>query len=104
MGRLPGVGCGLPVFLHHGSESMINVGQLLEYAACAFATKRLRYATIENDVSTIKFFHRISRGFELDTTHPVLASALKGAARSHADGGYQATVCRLGSWAMLLAG
>ena len=69
MGSLPGVGCGLPVFLHHGSDSMVNVGQLLEYAACAFATKRLRYATIESPLSTTKFFHRTLRGFELDTTH-----------------------------------
>ena len=49
-------------------------------------------------------FRRISRGFELDTTHPVLACALKGAARSHADVGDQATVRRPLAWAMLLAG
>ena len=37
-------------------------------------------------------FHRVSRGFELDITHPLLTHALKGAARSHADAGNQATV------------
>ena len=78
--------------------------QLFEYVAYSFATKKLRSATIESHLSAIKFFHRISRGFELDTTHPVLACALKGAARSHADVGNQATVRRPVSWAMLLAG
>ena len=68
------------------------------------ATKNLRSATTESQLSAIKFFHRISRGFELDTTHPVLANALKGAARSHADVGNQAAVRRPVSWAMLLAG
>lgn len=34
----------------------------------------------------------------------VLANATKGAARSHADLGHQATVSRPISWAMLLAG
>ena len=55
-------------------------------------------------MSAIKFLHRISRGFELDTTHPVLASALKGAARSYAHVGNQAAVRRPVSWAMLLVG
>eukprot|EP00904_Undaria_pinnatifida_P010786 jgi/Undpi1/6838/HiC_scaffold_21.g09314.m1 len=56
---------------------MTNVWHLFEYVAYAFATKKLRSATIESHLSAIKFFHRISRGFELDTTHPVIASALK---------------------------
>ena len=96
--------CGLPVFLQHCSDSVINVWQLFEYVALAFATKKLRSATIESHLSAIKFFHRISRGFELDTTHPVLASALKRASRSHADVGNQAAVRRPVLWAMLLAG
>ena len=99
------VRCGLPVFLQHCSDSMFNVWQLLfEYVAYAFATKKLRSATIESHSSAIKFFHRISRDFELDTTHPALARALKGAARSHADVDNQAAVRRPVSWAMLLAG
>ena len=69
-----------------------------------FRYQKLRSATIESHLSAIKFFHRISRGFELDTTHFVIACALKGAARSHADVGNQATVRRPVSWAMLLAG
>ena len=52
----------------------------------------------------MNYFHRISRGFELDTTHPVFASALKGADRWHADVENQATVRRPISWGMLLAG
>ena len=60
----------------------------------AFATKKLRSATIESHLSAINFFHRILRAFELDTTHPVIASALKGAARLHAEVGNQATLRR----------
>ena len=65
--------------------------------------KKLRSATIESHLSAIKFFHRISRGFELDTANPVLASALQGAARSHTDVGNQEGVRLPVSWAMLLA-
>ncbi|MEP6266664.1 MAG: hypothetical protein ABJ139_04935, partial [Paracoccaceae bacterium] len=70
---------------------MTNAWHLFEYVAYAFATKKLRSATIESHLSAIKFFHRISRGFELDITHPVLGNVLKGAVRSHADAGNQAT-------------
>ena len=83
---------------------MANVWHVFEYVADAFSTKKLRSATIESHLSAIKFFHRISRGFEIDTTHPVIANALKGAARLHADVGNQATVRRPVSWGMLLAG
>jgi len=103
MGRLPGR-CGVPVFLQPCSDGMFHVWQLFEYVAYSFATNKLRSATIASHLSAIKFFHRISRGFELDTTHPVLACALKGAARSHADVSNQATVRRPLSWGMLLAG
>ena len=92
-----------PFFLQYCSDSMINVWLLFEYVAYAFATKKLRSATIESHWPAITFSHRISRGFELDTTHPVVTSALKGAARSHADVGNQAAVRRPVSWAMLLA-
>ena len=91
---------GVPVFLDRGVDDMTNVWHFLEYVAYAFATRKLRSATIESHMSVIKFFHRISRGFELDTTHPVIASALKGAARSHAEVGSQATVRRPVSWAI----
>ena len=95
---------GVPVILQRGSDGMTNVWHLFDYAAYAFATKKLRSATTESHLSVIKFSHRISRGFERDTTHPVIASALKGAARSHAYMGNQATMRRPVSWAMLLAG
>ena len=55
-------------------------------------------------MSGIKFFHRVLRGFELDTIHPVIASDVKVAAFSHAGVGNQATVRRPVSWPMLLAG
>ena len=83
---------------------MTIVWHLFEYVAYAFAAKKLRSGTIESHPSSIKFFHRTSRRFELDITHPVITSALKGAARSHAEVGNQATVRRPVSWAMLLAG
>ena len=37
----------------------------------------MRSATIESHLSAIKYFHLISRGFELDTIHLVIASDLK---------------------------
>ena len=72
---------GVPVFLQHCRGVMANVWCLFEYVAYAFASNKLRSATIESHLLAIKYFLRISRGFELDTTHPVIASALKGAAR-----------------------
>ena len=95
---------GVPVFLDRGIDGMTNVWHLVEYVAYAFATRKLRSATIESHLSAIKFFQRISRGFELDTTSPFIASTLHDAARSHAEVGNQATVPRPLSWAMLLAG
>ena len=83
---------------------MTDVLHFFEYVAYAFAAKKLRSATIESLLSGMKFFHRLSRGFELDTTHTVIASALKGTEFSHAEVGYQATVRRPVSWAMFLAG
>ena len=80
---------------------MTYVWHLFEYVAYAFATNTLRSVTIESHLSAIKFFHRISRGFELDTTHPVIASALKGSARSHADVDNQGAMHRPVSWAMI---
>ena len=44
---------------------------LFEYIGFAFAIKKLRLATIEGRSSAIRFFHLVSRGFELDTTHPL---------------------------------
>ena len=92
------------MFLQRCRDDMANVWCLFEYVAYAFDTEKMPSATIESHLSAIKYFHRISRGFELDTTHRVIASALKGAVRSHADVGNQATVRRLISWGMLLAG
>ena len=83
---------------------MANVWRLFEYVAYAFSTKKLRSANLESHLSAIKFFHRISTRFEIDTTHSVIANALKDAARMHADVGNQATVRRPVSWDMLLAG
>ena len=95
---------GVPVFLERGIDGMTNVWHLFEHVAYAFATKKLRSATIESRLSAINCFHRISRGFELDTTHPVIASALKGSSRSHAEVGNQATVRCPVSLATFLAG
>ena len=83
---------------------MANVWHVFEYVAYTVSTKKLRSATIESYLLAIKSFHRISRGFEIDTTHTVIDNALKGAARLHADVGNQATVRRPVSWDMLLAG
>ena len=83
---------------------MTNVWRVFEYVAYAFATKKLQSATIEGHLSAIKFSHRISRGFELETSHPVLGNAPKGSARSHADAGNQATVRRPVSCEMWIAG
>ena len=95
---------GVPVFLDRGIDGVTNVWHFYEHVAYAFSTKELRSATIESHLSAIKFFHRVSRIFELDTIHPVIASALKGAARSDAKVDDQATVRRPVSWATWLAG
>ena len=84
---------------------MANVWHLFEYVAyIRLCYQKLRSATIESRLSAIKSLHRISRGSELDTTHPVWGNALKGATRSHADAGNQATVRRPVSWEMSIAG
>ena len=93
----------VPVLLDRGIDDMINVWHLFEYVEHALATTRLRSATIESHLSAIKFVHRTSRDFELDTTHPVIASAFDGATRLHVEVGNQATVRRPLSWGMLLA-
>lgn len=54
-------------------------------------------------LSATKYLHRILRGVQLETTHPVIASAHEGAARSNADAGNQISVRRPISWVMLLA-
>ena len=83
---------------------MANVRSLLENTAYAVATKKLQANTVESHLSAIKLFHRSSRGFELDTSHPLLRNALKGSARSHAVAGLQPRVRRQVSWSMLLGG
>ena len=98
------VRAGVPVFRERGVKRVANVWHLSQYVACAFATKKLRSVPIESHLSVIRFFYRISRGFELDTTHPVIASVVKRAARSHVNVGNQATVRRPMSWVILLAG
>lgn len=94
---------GMPVFLHQCSDGMFNVWQLFVYVSYSFATKQFRPPIVESHLSAIKLFHRIMRGFELYTTHPVLASALKQVGRTDADVDHQATVRRPVSWMMLLA-
>ena len=95
---------GVPVILdHRGFDGLANVLHTFEYVAYASAAKKLRSAIIESHLSAIKIFHGISRGFELDNSHPVIAGALKAAARSNAEVDIQATVRRPVSWAMLLA-
>ena len=94
-----------PVFLQFSSENpMENFCSLLEYAAYAVAAKKLQADTVESHLSAIKFFHRSSRGFELDTSHTLLRNALKCSARSHAATGLQPRVRRPVLWSMLLGG
>ena len=54
--------------IQHCRDDMANVSCLFEYE---------RSATIESQLLAMNYFHRISRGFELDTTHPVFAMPLK---------------------------
>lgn len=51
----------------HCSDSMANVRDLFEYFSYAFAIRKKRSATTESHLSAIIIFHRISRGFNLDT-------------------------------------
>lgn len=96
------VRCGVPRFLRHCGDDVVDLWCLFEYVVYTLATKKLRPATTESYLSAIKYLHRISRGVELETTHPVIASAIKGAARSHADAGNQISVRRPISWVLLL--
>ena len=79
---------------------MANVWHLFEYAGYAFAPKKLRSATIESHMSSLKILHGIFFGFGLDTTHPAIASGPNSAACMHAAVGCQATVDRPVSWTM----
>lgn len=63
---------------------MVDVCRVFEYAAYPFSTKTLLAATIESQLSAIKYFQL---SFEIDATDPGIAGTLKGAARSHADAG-----------------
>ena len=83
---------------------MVNFWFLFEYVAYAFSTKHCGRRPSRVFRLRLNTFTRISRGFELGTTHPVFASALKGASRLHADAGSQATVRRPITWLVLLAG
>ena len=64
------------MFSQRCSNGMTNVGYLFEYAAYAFATKKLRSATIESHLLAIKFFHSVASAFELDSIHLVLSNGL----------------------------
>ena len=64
----------------------------------------LRSATIESHLSAISSFIAFHAVLSSTKLTPSLSSALKDAARSHAEVGSQATVRRPVSWAMLLAG
>ena len=55
--------------------------QLLEYVAYATAVPKLHHTTIASHLSAVKFFHRLASNVELETRHPLLLNALKGAAR-----------------------
>lgn len=97
------VPCGVASFLRHYGDDMVKVWCLFECVAYAFATKKLRSATMDSCLSAITYFHCFSCVSELDTTHPVIANVLKGASRSHADAVNQASVRQSVSWVMLLA-
>ena len=78
--------------------------QLVEYIAYAFSVSGLQQSTIAGHLSAVKFFHRLSGAAELDTQHPLVRCALRGAARGHADAGVQQRVRRPVSWKLLQKG
>ena len=91
-------------FLEPGSPPDVRARELTEYIAYACLSKSLQAATIESHLSAIKHFHRVTKGIELETVHPVVVHALKGVARCHAEAGTQSRLRRPLSWPMLRAG
>ena len=84
----------LSVFIDSGEDQRTVVEQLLEFVAYAFSCLRLQHSTIASHLSAVKFFHRLACAVELDTRHPLLSNALKGAARGHADEGTEQRIRR----------
>lgn len=93
-----------PVFVSRLCNSDDMSSQLVEYIAYTFAVSGLQQATIAGHLSAVKFFHRLSGAAELDTQHPLVRCALRGAARGHADVGTQQRLRRPVSWGILKKG
>lgn len=49
--------------------------------------KGLQAKTRESHLSAVKRYHGVSRGFELQATHPLLVTLLKGVIRSRVESG-----------------
>lgn len=56
---------------------MVNVWCLFDKLSVPIRHGQVQRATIGSHLSAIKYFHLISRGFELDRSHPVVDSAFK---------------------------
>ena len=95
---------GKTVFLASGEGNLRNVWSLFEYVAYACMTKGLQAKTVESLLSAITYYHRGSRGIELQTTYPLLVNILEGVSRSHVESGNQQRLRRPMSWSVLLAG
>ena len=94
-----------PVFISRWCDPDDMSLEIVEYIAYAFSVSGLQKSTIAGHLSAVKFFHRLSGAAELDTQHPLVRCALRGAARGHADAGaQQQRLRRPVSWKMLRKG
>ena len=91
-------------FISRQCASEVVSAQLVEYIAYAFSVSGLQQSTIAGHLSAVNFFHRLSGAAELDTQHPLVRCALRGAARGHADAGAQQRLRRPVSWKLLQKG
>lgn len=77
----------LPVFVESEDGGMCQVSAMLKYIAHAYSTRKLQANTIGGHLAAVKYYHPLACGFELNTSHPLLANALKGVTRGHTEFG-----------------
>lgn len=76
-------------FLVSGDGALNNAWFVFEYTR-HMATKGLQAKTVGSLLSAAKYYHRVSRGLKLQTTHLLLSvHLLKGAIRGHVGSGNQ---------------
>lgn len=76
---------------------------LIEFAAWCFEAGNMS-GTIAGKLAAVQYFHRIEAGVEIQTSSPLIKSALRGIARSHAEAGTRHRIRLPATLGMLLDG